>query len=52
MNIEAPEFSQVHARESVQDSLKGESFPFALVCTFLHFKNDAGVEGREGGEGR
>lgn len=48
------EFSHVLARESTQSSLKDETFLFALVCTFLHFKNDGGggCRGKErGGKG-
>lgn len=37
---------------NLQSSLKGESFLFALVCTFLHLKNHVGVEGKGGGEGQ
>ena len=48
------EFSHVLARESMQSSLEGETFLFALVCIFLHFKNDGGggCRGKErGGKG-
>lgn len=40
--------SSVQAHESVHSSLEGETFLFALVCTFYNFESDGRV--RRGGD--